>query len=98
LTPEELDAIKQKIMDSEEDRMKIEILPAADQLVAAAANGIYQGIIVTLVVALCLRLFGRTNAATRHAVWFCTLLLVASLIIAHCWRGYLAFRAPDDKV
>src|SRR5258706_8956874 len=76
--------------------MKIEIT-AADQLVAAAANGIYQGIIVTLVVALSLRLFGRTNAATRHAVWFCTLLLVASLIIAHCWRGYLAFALPTAK-
>src|SRR6266481_2735678 len=77
--------------------MKIEILPAADQLVAAVANGIYQGIIVTLVVALSLRLFGRTNAATRHAVWFCTLFLVASLIIVHCWRGYLAFERPAAK-
>ena len=76
--------------------MKIEIL-AADQLVAAAANGVYQGIIVTLVVALSLRLFGRSNAATRHAVWFCTLLLVASLIIAHCWRGYLASALPTAK-
>src|SRR6267154_825270 len=77
--------------------MKIEILPAADQLVAAAANGIYQGVIVTLVVALCLRRFGRTNAATRHAVWFCPLLLVASLLSAHCWRGYSAFALPPAK-
>src|SRR5712664_2986484 len=77
--------------------MKIEILPAADQLIAAAANGIYQGIIVTLVVALSLRLLGRTNAATRHAIWFCTLLLVASLMIAHCLRDYLAFAFPAAK-
>src|SRR5260370_3186894 len=76
--------------------MKIEIL-AADQLAAAAANGVYQGIIVTWVVAFSLRLFGRTNAATRHAVWFCTLLLVALLMIAHCWREYLAFALPAAK-
>ena len=34
--------------------MKIEILTLGNQLVAAAANGIYQGIIVTVLVALSL--------------------------------------------
>jgi len=64
--------------------MKNEILNTCDQLVAAAANGVYQGIIITILVALCLRWLGRTNAATRHAVWFCTLLLLAALVVAHC--------------
>ncbi len=67
--------------------MQIEILTLANQLVAAAANGIYQGIIVTVLVALSLRGLGRTNAATRHAVWFCTLLLLVSLLGAHCLIG-----------
>src|SRR6266567_7764518 len=67
--------------------MKIEILTLGNQLVAAAANGIYQGIIVTVLVALSLRGLGRTNAATRHAVWFCTLLLLVCLLVAHCLIG-----------
>ncbi|HEU0037650.1 MAG TPA: M56 family metallopeptidase, partial [Verrucomicrobiae bacterium] len=67
--------------------MKIEILTLGNQLVAAAANGVYQGIVVTVLVALSLSVPGRTNAATRHAVWFCTLLLLVSLLIAHCLIG-----------
>ena len=64
--------------------MKNEILNFCDQLVAAAANGVYQGIIIAVIVALCLRWLVRTNAATRHAVWFCTLLLLVALFVAHC--------------
>ena len=64
--------------------MKNEILNASAQLVAAAANGVYQGLIITAVVALCLRWLVRTNAATRHAIWFCTLLLLVALVVAHC--------------
>src|SRR4051794_31183801 len=66
--------------------MKPEILKACDQLVAGAASGLYQGIIITALVAVVLRALRRTNAATRHAVWFGTLLLVASLMTAHCLR------------
>ena len=46
--------------------MKIEILTICDRLVTAGLNGVYQGIIVTLLVALSLRLLRRTNAATRQ--------------------------------
>src|SRR4030095_3546761 len=67
--------------------MKIEILTLCNQLVGTVANGIYQGIIVTVLVALSLRVLGRTNAATRHAVWFCTLLLLVSLFVAHSLIG-----------
>src|SRR3954466_15171738 len=62
--------------------MKTELLTVSDRLVGAGITGLYQGIIIVLIVAVALRL-GRTNAATRHAVWFCTLLLVAGLTGAH---------------
>ena len=74
--------------------MKTELLNACDQLVAAAINGIYQGLIVTALVALALRVLGRTNAATRHAIWFCTLLLLVFLFLAHCLMGPLAGPRP----
>src|SRR6185503_9180503 len=53
--------------------MGTEILGASDRLLAAVLNGIYQGILITVLVALSFRVFSRTNAATRHAVWLCTL-------------------------
>ena len=77
--------------------MRIEILTFCDQLVAAVANGIYQGIIVAALVWLSLRALGRTNAATRHAVWFCTLLLLVSLMFAHCLLGSLPFANRPAK-
>jgi beta-lactamase regulating signal transducer with metallopeptidase domain len=62
--------------------MKNEILTVCYQLIAAGVNGTYQGILITLFVAASLRML-RTNAATRYAVWFGTLLLLALLIPAH---------------
>ena len=67
--------------------MKNEILTACYQLVAAAVNGTYQGILITVLVAASLRMLRRTNAATRSAVWFGTLLLLALIIPAHCLRS-----------
>ena len=63
--------------------MGIEILEISDRLLAACANGIYQGILLTALVALSFRLFGRINAATRHAVWLCALVLLVLLVVAH---------------
>ncbi|HEY3857012.1 MAG TPA: M56 family metallopeptidase [Verrucomicrobiae bacterium] len=54
-----------------------------ERLLSATANGLYQGLIIAVIVALALRLFTRTNAATRYAIWFGTFLLVAALIPAH---------------
>src|SRR5882672_8301220 len=68
--------------------MKTEILRVSDQLVAGGFNGFYQGIFLVVLVALGLRLLPRTNAATRHAVWFSTLLVLAGLMVAHCLRGF----------
>src|SRR5206468_8046267 len=65
--------------------MGTEILGVSDRLLAAVMNGIYQGILITVLVALSFRVFRRTNAATRHAVWLCTLVLLALLVVAHCF-------------
>src|SRR5436190_7338374 len=67
--------------------MKNEIFTVCYQLVAAAVNGTYQGILITVLVAASLRMLRRTNAATRSAIWFGTLLLLALIIPAHCLRS-----------
>ena len=69
--------------------MKPEILTASDQVLSAVINGSCQGIVLATIVALGLRWLGRSNAATRHAVWFATLILLAALIPAHFWRHRL---------
>src|SRR5206468_1347034 len=65
--------------------MGTEILGVSDRLLAAVMNGIYQGILITVLVALSFRVFRRTNAATRHALWLCTLVLLVLLVVAHCF-------------
>jgi beta-lactamase regulating signal transducer with metallopeptidase domain len=67
--------------------MKTELLTACDHLPVALLNGVFQGTIVALVVGVVLRWCRRTNAATRHAVWCGTLLLLAGLIPAQYWPG-----------
>src|ERR1041385_6287564 len=67
--------------------MGVEILSVSDRLLAAAINGVYQGIVITALVALGLRALNRTNAATRHAVWLCTMVLLVFLVVAHCVVG-----------
>src|SRR5437667_6025318 len=71
-----------------------DFLSSSDLLVNAALNGIYQGIIVAALVAIALRLLPRTNAATRHAVWFFTLFLIVSIIPAHLFCSALL---PDPE-
>lgn len=64
--------------------MNLETLdPWAQRVLGALFNGGYQGLLLTLAVALALRWTPRANAATRHAVWFVTLLLVALLPVLH---------------
>jgi len=67
--------------------MKNEIFTACYQFVAATVNGTYQGILITVLVAASMRMLRRTNSATRYAVWFGTLLLLALIIPAHCLRS-----------
>ncbi len=63
--------------------MSAAVFTACERLLSATANGLYQGILVALLAGLSLRWFVRTNAATRHAVWFGVLLFVTALIPAH---------------
>jgi len=66
-----------------------DLLNRSDLLVNATLNGIYQGLIVAALVAITLRLLPRTNAATRHAVWFFTLFLIVSIIPVHLFYNAL---------
>jgi beta-lactamase regulating signal transducer with metallopeptidase domain len=77
--------------------MKAEIQEVCTQLLAATANGVYQGIMVALLVGLFLRLLVRTNAATRHAIWFATLAILVLAIPAHYWLAHYA-RQPLSLV
>jgi beta-lactamase regulating signal transducer with metallopeptidase domain len=63
--------------------MSAESFTACERLLSATANGVYQGVLVAALAGLALRFFPRTNAATRHAVWFGVLLFVTALIPAH---------------
>ncbi len=74
--------------------MNTALVGVCEKLAVATANGLYQGVLVTLLAALVLRLLGRTNAATRHAYWLGVLLFVAALIPAHWW---LASRTRTDS-
>ena len=63
--------------------MSAEFFRGAERILSATANGVYQGALVAILAGVALRFFVRTNAATRHAVWFAALLFVAGLIPAH---------------
>lgn len=69
--------------------MNHDFLTTCERILSAAANGIYQGVILAALAGLTLRLFNRTNASTRHAVWLGTLLLVTAMIPAHLLIGWL---------
>jgi beta-lactamase regulating signal transducer with metallopeptidase domain len=75
--------------------MNAEIVAGSDEMIAAILNGVYQGIILTLLVYLVLRLIGPINAATRYWIWGSTLALVMALIPAHYLRDrFFADPAP----
>jgi beta-lactamase regulating signal transducer with metallopeptidase domain len=90
--------------------MKNEILQAADSIVTTALNGMAQGLILVLFVGVILRLFGRTNAATRYMVWWITLFLLLLLLPAnyylrgplpgtgHAWLNLAPERRPDPQL
>ena len=76
--------------------METEILGVSDRLLAAVINGIYQGILITVLVALSFRVFRRTNAATRHAVWLCTLVLLV-LLLGTLFFSFTSSCAPTGR-
>ncbi len=63
--------------------MNSDIQSLANEALAALLLGGAQGLLITAAVWAALRLFRRANAATRHAVWFATLLIVAILPFLH---------------
>jgi beta-lactamase regulating signal transducer with metallopeptidase domain len=77
--------------------MKAEIHTLCAHVISATLNGAYQGILVALLVPGLLRLMGRSNAATRHAAWFASLLLVALIIPAHCWLDGSASEREESR-
>lgn len=64
--------------------MKAELQLLGGQILAAGFNGVYQGILVTVVAGVMLRWL-RTNAATRHACWLAILVLLVLALPAHYW-------------
>ena len=70
--------------------MSAEFFTGCERLLSATANGVYQGMLVAAIAGLALRLFPRTNAATRHAIWFGVLLFVTALIPAHLLLSLLS--------
>src|SRR5262245_7274158 len=76
--------------------LNADFLNICDKVVGAALNGLWQGVVITLLVAIGLRLAGSINAATRHAVWLVTLVLAALLIPAQLLREVqLAWQRPS---
>ncbi len=74
--------------------MNNELFSLCERLLTALLNSAYQGALLAMLVWLALRWFVRTNAATRHAVWFCALLLVTSLVGIHIFREFHDERSP----
>ena len=58
--------------------------------VSTALNSIWLGVLLAGLAAVMVRLVPRSNAATRHAIWFTALLLAvvtpAMLLIPAQWR------------
>ena len=63
--------------------MNAELEPLSLRILSALLNGGYQGLLLTCLLWLGLKLIPRTNAATRHAVGLVALLLVAALPLVH---------------
>ncbi|MBI4660397.1 MAG: hypothetical protein HY735_16295 [Verrucomicrobia bacterium] len=53
------------------------------RLLASLCNATYQGLLIVLLTGLSLKILPRLNAATRHAVLFLTLLVVAGMPLLH---------------
>ena len=82
-----------------------DFLTACDQAVSAAVNSVGAGILLVLFVGCTIRALGRTNAATRHALWFGTMVLLFVMVPAQWWRARSAtgsraldISSPGDNV
>ncbi|MBL9139465.1 MAG: hypothetical protein JNK85_26585 [Verrucomicrobiales bacterium] len=55
----------------------------ANRVLSALGNGLYQGLLITTLVALVFRMFRGISATTRHAVGMVTLVLIGVLPVLH---------------
>lgn len=67
--------------------MNPELEIVSSRILSALFNGACQGLLLTGLVWLGLKVVPRSNAATRHAVLFVTLLVVALLPVGHFWSA-----------
>ncbi len=67
--------------------MDLTLIPGAErmsQLVASSfVSGLWQGVVLAVGVAICLRLVPRTTAAVRFAIWTAVFLVLAVLPLVH---------------
>lgn len=56
-------------------------------VIETALNGLWQGVVLTTLVWCSLRVIKQMNAATRHMIWFVTLLLVSALPLLQLLRS-----------
>ena len=67
--------------------MTTPLTTSANEIMSALANGLYQGIALVAIVWVALKVLRGTNASTRYAAFFVTLLVVATLPVAHFILG-----------
>lgn len=67
---------------------------SARAILQAMANGLWQGLALTVLVWCLLRLIPRLSATTRYAVWFVTLLGVAALPLLPLLPAVVMSQAP----
>jgi hypothetical protein len=75
--------------------MSPELELLSQRALSAVLNGIYQGLLLTLVLATGLRLAPRLNAATRFSIRFAALLIIAALPLAHLASAWIS-SAPGE--
>jgi beta-lactamase regulating signal transducer with metallopeptidase domain len=81
--------------------MNADIQWACNELIGALIEGGAQGALITGLIWGVLKLCPHANAATRHAAWFATLLVVALLPVAHFGRAVaekLSSKEPRTNV
>lgn len=77
----------------------MEFLLRSASILSAAAVGsliaaVWQGIVLAVGVALCMRLFPRLSAASRSVIWLNVFLLLALLHVVPSFRGQIGIASP----
>ena len=82
--------------------MKLDVQSLCNEMISALVTGGAQGGLIVGIVWLALKFLPRTNAATRHGVWFVTLsvtaLLPAVLFIAPFLENIPVKAAPTPQL